>query len=275
MLDRVSIGIKTFLRDEKLFHTISSIRNSMPEAQLIIADDGEMTEEKDGIYADLEREEHVVIRLPFDSGFGKKSNAIISALARPLLLVGSDDFNFSPPNVRMGIEKMVAALDQNQSLDIVSGRLANRGPYEFHLVERQPGDIYERPLVGSEYFRTVVRCDVTVNYSLIKRRVFWTEGWVTGIDGPYWQPKRTNVWFDDEEIIGEGGHGAFFYDVKKAGFKVAYVPGVEISEQTGRDSAQYRKFRARSHGPSRKCFDKRGIKKYVLGNGQIDYERTE
>src|SRR6266478_9107019 len=104
-LKDISIGIKTFLRDDKLFHTVASIRRTMPNANMIIADDGEMTEEKDGIYADLEREGHKVIRMPFDSGFGKKSNAITASLARDFLLVGSDDFNFSPPNVKLGIEK--------------------------------------------------------------------------------------------------------------------------------------------------------------------------
>jgi hypothetical protein len=274
VLDRISIGLKTFLRDDKLFRSLRDIRRTMPEMKIIVADDGEQNEEKDGVYADLIREGHKVIILPFDSGFGKKSNAVISALDTEFLLVSSDDFAHDGPHVRLGIEKMLSVLDRSPGLSIVSGRLANRGPYEFHLVERQPGEIYERPLTGSEYFRSVVGCDVTVNYSLIRRNVFWTEGWVTGFDGPYWQEKRTQIGFDDEEIIGEGGHGAFFYDVKKAGLKVAYVPGVEISEQTGRDSEQYRKYRYRACGPSRKCFEKRGIKKWVLGNGQIDYDVT-
>src|SRR6266436_2787050 len=110
-LKNISVGIKTFLRDDKLFNTIAAIRRTMPDVEMIIADDGEMTEEKDGIYADLEREGHKVIRMSFDSGFGKKSNAITAALARDFLLVGSDDFSFSPTNVKLGIEKMLAVLD--------------------------------------------------------------------------------------------------------------------------------------------------------------------
>lgn len=255
-LSNVSILLKTFLRDEKLFNSIAAIRKNTPEIQMIIVDDGEQTEEKDGIYVDLIREGHKVIILPFDSGFGVKSNAGIQALVRPYLLISSDDFNHNPISFKMGVEKMLEILDENTELSIVSGRLANRGPYEFHLVERQPGEIYERPLTGSEYFRSVVGCDVTVNYSLIRREVF------------------EKVRFDDEEIIGEGGHGAFFYDVKKLGFKVAYVPGVEISEQIGLDSERYRQFRRRAHGPSRKCFGKRNIRKWVLGNGQVDFDIT-
>jgi hypothetical protein len=277
---RISIGIKTLLRDGKLFRSLADIRRNMPEMKIIVADDGEQNEEKDGVYADLIREGHKVIILPFDSGFGKKSNAIIAALDTEFLLISSDDFNHGPPSVKVGIEKMLAVLDRNPGLSIVSGRLANRGPYEFYLEEKD-GIVKEVPAPSvAEFFMLpldfdYLPCDVTVNYSLIRRNVFWTEGWVTNVDGPYWQEKRTQIGFDDEEIIGEGGHGAFFYDVKKAGLKVGWVPGVEISEQTGRDSDRYRQFRARAHGPSRKCFEKRGIKKWILGNGIIDYDKEK
>jgi GT2 family glycosyltransferase len=260
-LAEVSILLKTFLRDEKLFDSVAAIRRSTPEIQMIIVDDGEQSEEKDGIYADLIREGHTVIILPFDSGFGAKSNAGIQALVRPMLLISSDDFNHNPPSFKVGIEKMLAVLDRSPiphiKFDIVSGRLANRGPYEFDLIEKD-GIVTERDCKFDKLkpIISAVQCDVTVNYSLIRREVF------------------DKVKFDNEEIIGEGGHGAFFYDVKKAGFKVAYVPGVEISEQTSRDSDRYRQFRARAHGPSRRCFEKRGIKKWVLGNGQIDYDVT-
>lgn len=258
-LSNVSILLKTFCRDEKLLNSVAAIRKNMPEIQMIIIDDGDQTETKDGIYADLVREGHKVIILPFDSGFGKKSNAGIAALDRPYLVISCDDFNHNPVGVKVGIEKMLSILEWSPGLSIVSGRLANRGPYEFLLAEDN-GSIYEVPCNFDSYPQLANPfgiCDVTVNYSLIRREVF------------------EKVRFDDEEIIGEGGHGAFFYDVKKAEFKVAYIPGVEISEQTGRDSEQYRKFRARAHGPSRKCFEKRGIKKWVLGNGIIDYDKEK
>ncbi len=263
-LSDVSILLKTFLRDEKLFNSINAIRRNMPEIQMIIVDDGLQTEEKSGIYADLIREGHIVKILNFDSGFGAKSNAGIQALVRPFLLISSDDFSHDPPSVKVGITKMLGVLDRNPQLSIVSGRLANRGPYEFYFgVGWETGNVIEIPreqVLLTQYSdypgdRSWWPCDVTVNYSLVRRSVF------------------DKVRFDDEEIIGEGGHGAFFYDCKKANIKVAYVPGVEISEQTGRDSEQYRKYRFRACGPSRKCFEKRGIKRWVLGNGVVDWEQ--
>jgi hypothetical protein len=259
-LSDVSICIKTFLRDSKLYKTISDIRRTMSEAQLLIADDGEMTEEKDLIYAELIREGHKVFILPFDSGFGKKANKIIDNLDRPYTLVGSDDFDFAPPSVRVGVQKAVVVLDQNSELDIASGRLTNRGPYEFELIDK--GDeIIERPIDTNfhEYAHSIgltdyIPCDVTVNYSLIRSDVF------------------QKVRFDEEEIIGEGGHGTFFLDCKRTGINVGWVPSFEISEQTGNDDERYKQFRRRACGLSRACFKKRGIKRWTLGSGQVDYE---
>jgi hypothetical protein len=222
---------------------------------MIIADDGYVTREKEALYDELRNEGHTVLQCAFDSGFGHKSNMIMSWLNTPYLLVSCDDFDHDDPAVRTGVEKMVDTLDTHSELDIVSGRLKNRGPYEFTLTERQSGEWYERPLPDSDYFRSIVSCDITVNYSLIRYSVF-----------------DAGIHWDEEEVIGEGGHGTFFLDVKQAGFKVAYLPGVEIAEQNTPDSAEYISYRRRACGSSRACFKKRGIKKYVLGCGAIDYE---
>ena len=262
-LSDISIGIKTFLRDDKLYNTINAIGHTLPDVRLIIADCGDHTEEKEGVYTDLRREGHTIIHLPFDAGFGAMSNAIADAVQTPYLLVGSDDFNFHPPYVRMGVEDMKTVLDYTE-LSIVSGRV--RGPYEFtledqgdtiieHKIEnfasrlcRLSYQLAKRPL----YF---LHCDLTVNYSLIRGTVFQKVRW------------------DNDVKIGGGEHGAWFLDVKRAGFTVAYVPGVQIDEQKGEDSPQYKQFRSRASDPARPCFDRRGIRRYVLGNGKVDYER--
>ena len=215
MFERISVGVKTFLRDPKLFRACDSIIKALPGAQIIVCDDGEPSDTKAIYYEGLEALGHKAICLPFDSGFGVKSNKIIDALDRPYLLMGSDDFDFSSSDVAVGIKKMLDVLDENPSLDVVSGRLRNRGAYEFHLIERQLGEWHERPLTGPEYFNSLSRCDVTINYSLIRREVFDKIRW------------------DDEAKIGEGEHGAFFIDCKRAGIKVAYVPGVFVDEMLG------------------------------------------
>lgn len=254
-LSKVTIGIKTFLRDAKLFRALHGIRRTMPEVNIIVADDGHHTEEKDGIYADLIKDGHKVIWLPFDSGFGAKSNAIANALETEYLLVGSDDFDFYPASVRDGIESMFYVLEGSDICDIASGRVNGRR-YEFYLDEEDGvvTEIAPRPSVFP--VEPVVReCDLTVNYSLIHQRVLKEVEW------------------DEDVKIGGGEHAAFFIDVKRHGFKVCCVTEANIDEQLGQDDPIYKQYRRRALRPERPCFDRRGIRKYVMASGRVDYEK--
>jgi hypothetical protein len=276
MFQDIAIGIKTFLRDEQLFNTIHAVKTNLPGAQLIIADCGDHTEEKDGVYADLEREGHKTIQLPFDSGFGVMSCAIAAALDRDYLLVGSDDFDFSTQEVRQGIAKLKEVLDLCPEVDIASGRV-NGNPYEFDLID-EDGRVTEIPLdyidLHNKKFLWFVHADLTVNYSLIRRSVFWTP--VFGVfDEKGHQGNgamRSKIGWDADVKIGGGEHGAFFLDCKRAGFKTVYVPGVNINEQKVRNSERYRQFRNRARSPERPCFVRRGIHTYILGDGRVDYQ---
>jgi hypothetical protein len=253
----ISIGIKTFLRDDKLFRAIDGIRTTMPEAQMIIADDsGFIPYKKIALYAELEAEGHLVFTLPHDKGFGYKSNLIAKAVLRPYLLIGSDDFDFADPQARAGIEKMAHALDMYGRYYGVSGRVNNQ-PNEFWLddlgdtiIERY-ADVTPRYTVD---FPKVYDVDLTVNYTMFHRDTF------------------REIWWDYDQKIGNGEHGAFFVDLKRAGLKIGFIPGVNINEQPGKDSDEYYSYRYRARSPERSCFVKRGIKKYVLADGTIDYE---
>jgi hypothetical protein len=259
MFEKISIGIKTFLRDEQLFNTIHAIQDNLSNAKMIIADCGDCTEEKDGVYADLAREGHHTIQLPFDAGFGAMSNAIVDVLDRPYLLIGSDDFDFSTEDVRQGIELLQAVLDDYPYIDIASGRV-NNNPYEFelldegHTVTEFPLDFIDKHRI--QYLR-YVKCDLTVNYSLIHEDVFDKVRW------------------DSDVKIGGAEHGAQFIKYKRAGFKTVYVPNVNINEQMIPSSSRYRQFRARANSPERPCFDRIGVRKYILGNGRIDYQEKQ
>ena len=251
-LSKVSIGIKTFLRDSHLFDAIAGIRAAMPEVEMVIADDGRLTEDKAKLYEELKSEGHVVSVMLFDSGFGYKSNWIAQHFRRDYLLIASDDFDFRPPSVVRGIEELADVLDKTD-VDVASGRV-NGHPYEFDLEDL--GDkIIEHPVViPKDPEPWFVRCDLTVNYGLMKRRVFEKVGW------------------DDDVRIGGGEHGSLYADIKRAGFKVAYAPRVNINTQRRPDPPEYRPYRRRALSPERPCFRRRGIKTYILGNGQVDYQ---
>ena len=251
-LSKVSIGIKTFLRDEMLFDAVTGIRENLPECEIVIADDGHpsLSEEKTKLYTELSRDGHIVSCHLFDSGFGYKSNWIAQNFRRDYLLVASDDFDFNSSSVVRGIECLIDVLD-HADVDVASGRV-NGWPYEFDLEYRE-NTVIEHPVsIPKDPNTWFVYCDLSVNYSLIRRKVFNDVSW-------------------DLTKIGNAEHFAFFHDVKQAGFKTAYVLGVNINTQRKPDPPEYRPYRARAYGPERSCFVKRGIKKYILGSGRVDY----
>lgn len=256
MFEKIDIGIKTFLRDEKLFHAIQGIQKNFSNARMVIVDDGDQTEEKDAIYSDLTRAGHVTDVLPFDSGFGKKSNRIAYLSTRPYLLIASDDFVFDA-QAADGLAELELVLKMNPDIDIASGRVNNR-PYEFFFNVGEFIDgtvrIREIPITNSGPTPWFSEADLTVNYSLVNMR-------------------SCTVMWDNDVKIGGGEHGSFFYDRWKNGTRTVYVPAANINEQPGRDSEWYRWYRNRAQSPERPCFDRRNIVEYILGSGQVDYRR--
>lgn len=260
-LSDVCIQIKTFLRDGYLEHSLRYIERNLPGARMVVVDDGEQrSARKMEIYRRLKRLGHTVVTLPFDSGFGAKSNAAIRHYDRPYVLIASDDFDFSRPDVGEGIRRMLDVLRHDPAVAIASGRVRNE-PYEGMLTiegstAQESWCTHDRPLFtegGTEYHL----CDLTVNYSLIRTGIL-------GMDKVHW---------DSDVKIGGGEHGAFFIDVKRAGHKVAWVPGAIIHEQphdARKMHHSYTQYRGRARQPGRICLKRRGIDRYVCFEGQVD-----
>lgn len=259
---KISIGIRTFLRDDHLFQCVESIEDNMPGAQMIIVDDGNMSDKKGDLYCRLTNAGHVIETLPFDMGFGFKSNCIADIMTgwkdRPYLLMASDDFNFTADAAR-GVDSLLEVLENCPDVHIASGRVGNR-PYEFYLDESD-GVVREVPVNNQFHsggpWPWTVDCDLTVNYSLMRRDVLKKIKW------------------DNDVKIGGGEHAAFFLDCKHSGLKTVWVPGVSINELQIRNTGQYNSFRARANRSERPCFVKRGIRKYILGDGRVDYDQTQ
>jgi hypothetical protein len=266
-LARVAIMIKTFLRDGFLMKCLDGLEENFADAKWVIVDDGRECRPKITRYAELRRKHHACIWLPFDSGFGAKANAAIPHCDREYVLIGSDDFDFSDPRVRPGVERMQTVLDRVPSLGLVSGRV-DGNPYEFcwepgvRSLREIPGWRGTSEVEGVTYHP----CDLTVNYSLIRRKVFESE-----FGGLHW---------DGGDVkIGGGEHAAFFLDLQKVYWGVAYVEGANIcqlrstlitDEYRAWNSPEYPKMRARARQPGRPCLKARGIDTYILGDGTVE-----
>lgn len=247
----VCVLVKTFMRDGFMLRTLEGIKETMPSAKIVLVDDGREASFKISYYAKLRRQGHVANWLPFDSGFGAKANAGVLHCDRPYVLIASDDFNFDE-KAADGVRKLITVMKNDPSIDVASGRVNGRS-YEATLELK--GDECIETAGYREEFDTHCMTDLTVNYSLIKRRVFGTVKW------------------DDDVKIGGGEHGAFYIDLKRAGFRVAYVKGVSINEIKGSpdwSAANYAQYRGRARAPGRICLKRRGINKYHLMGGSVE-----
>ena len=265
-LSRVSILIKTFLRDGFLFKCLDGIEKNFPECRIVLVDDGVDSREKITKYAELRRLKHACIWLPYDSGFGAKANAAIPDLmAKEYCLIGSDDFDFSDPSVRPGVEAMQKVLDAVPSLGLVSGRVDNN-PYEFcwtpgdRSLQEVPGYHAEGHVNGT----TFKLCDLTVNYSMLRTKIF--------------DPQFGGIRWDGGQVkIGGGEHSAFFIDLQRSYWGVAYIEGANINQmkfnpfqKAQLQHKNYDLMRARARQPGRPCLKARGIDTYVLGDGSVE-----
>lgn len=225
-LDKCSVLIKTFLRDGYLFDTVQILRREYPDLRILVVDDGYPAPNKHNLFKEIRGMGGEAMLLPFDSGFGAKANAMIPFMQdRPFVLIGSDDFNFSGDVVRHGIEKMLTVLEYDQSIGVASGRVDNN-PYEGFL-SYGPDFIRETRLACTDYLKAgdveYKLCDLTVNYSLIRSSML---GFIP-VEETTPRPAMGAVHWEAIYKIG-GEHHDFFQDVKNAGWKTAWLPGVNI-----------------------------------------------
>jgi|SRR5579862_9195170 len=261
-LSRVAVMIKTFLRDGYLMACLDGLEKNFPDTRIVVVDDGMEDRPKIMRKSEMVRKAHAWLHLPFDSGFGAKANAAIpDCSVREYVLIGSDDFDFSQPGVREGVEAMQKVLDAVPSLALVSGRVDHRR-YEF-CWEQGDRSLRELPryhgsgeVDGTKYHL----CDLTVNYSLIRTKVF--------------QPQHGGIRWDGGAVkIGGGEHSAFFIDLMRSYWGVAVVEGAHITQFPRNPNWQHKSYpqmRARARMPGRPCLKARGIDRYILGDGTVE-----
>lgn len=259
-LSRVAVMVKTFLRDGYLFQCLDGLERNFPECKIVVVDDGHESKEKITRYAELRRKRHACIWLPLDSGFGTKANAAIAECSqKEYTLIGSDDFDFRDPSCRAGVEAMQKILDAVPSLGVVSGRV-DGNPYEFcwrpgeKSLQEIPGYHGSGEVDGTKYHL----CDLTVNYSLVRSKVF--------------EAAHGQIRWDGGDVkIGGGEHSAFFLDLQRSYWGVAYCEGANISQLKGwAQHPSYPELRGRARTPGRPCLKSRGIDRYILGDGTVE-----
>lgn len=236
MLNDVSILITTFWRPGYLRTCLQGIHQNLPECEVCVACDD------DNFYSAPTSDRWKI--LPFDSGLTVKRNAAVALATRKYSLLGCDDYDFSTPEARAGIERMVNVLDAWSDVDVVVGTY-NGKAYE-GLLEHKPGEYIREHRIKPE---GITKIDIGVNYFLARTDVLREVPW-------------------DENIRPIGGeHGDWFMMIKQARKRVIFVPGCHITSFTleGENAIHrdYRKMRNRAWMGHEVMLKKWNIKRWI------------
>jgi GT2 family glycosyltransferase len=211
-LPSVDIIIKTFMRPACLRRLVGSIITRYPGAPLNIADDSELDEGTRSYYAELERQGHQVVLLPFNVGLSAGRNVLVDRTSRPYLLLLDDDRVFTEDT---RIEALVAVLDADPSIGVAAGSSLDNGTdlisYE-HNLRVQHRLLHYYPIgpetipIGGHPCRLAQGVH---NFALFRREVFATTRW-------------------DEELKTME-HSDFFLRLSGTGWKVVHVGNVSVA----------------------------------------------
>jgi glycosyltransferase involved in cell wall biosynthesis len=248
----VTICVTSFLRPGYAEKSVADIEKNFPECQLVVVDDSQRVPEYTTFDDCMNGHGLTTVHLPFDSGLSAKRNAGVKATRTKYWLNGCDDFDMSTAEARAGVEKLVKVMDEHDDIDVAGGRVDNN-PYEFYI-EYKPGEFIREHVAKIHPMAVYVNVDLTVNYFLGRTDVM-----------------KQFPWPEEMKIGGE--HVCFFLDMKQAGRKVVYVPGVNVNTFTlaftpENIDPRYPQFRARARDLGHALMKKRyNIKDYIGGDG--------
>jgi GT2 family glycosyltransferase len=227
-MNDIAIIVTTFLRDNSLFRAVDSIRGVYPEIDIIVADNGLRSEEKDDFLASRNCG---YVLTSFDAGISKTRNAGVALLkeGHKYFVLIEDDMGFSADT---SLERWREVLDREPAVGVVGGMCSE--VYERRMVEQH----YEFKLEVENATLSVLSCgepawldaggtpyalvDVVLNAFMARREVPAACPW-------------------DERFTAAPEHLDWFLNLKyRSGWKVAYAPSVSLlhfrDEETQRAS---------------------------------------
>jgi hypothetical protein len=257
MLEDITILIPTFHRRGYLRDCLKGIAENLPECAVEVASDDGLPSERGLLSEEIWRDSWYT--MSYDVGLTAKRNILAHGTMTKYALMGSDDFDFSTPEVRKGIIEMALVLKHNPEVDVVVGKCSGR-PYHGFL-EYVPGEFikeHDLDIFKTEPFSNgpipVWKVDIGPNYFLAHARVLRDIPW-------------------DEKIRPIGGeHVDWFLDLKAAAKTVVYLPFANINEQPkdrSKEHPDYRTFRNRCWEGHAQMMWKRNIKKYYGFNEDV------
>lgn len=165
----VTACVKTFMRDDYLFDCVKSLRTTYPDTPIFVADDGDTSDEKESKLREMGVSKY--LRLPYGVGVCAGRNALADACETQYLLIGDDDFLYTPDthleNLRtlMGVADIAAGgvLVNGEVLRYEDDFIIRNGRYDLGPVKFPPFETFNGVRYG--------KCDLTLLFFVARTDV--------------------------------------------------------------------------------------------------------
>jgi len=261
MNNDISVGIKTFLRNNRIKRCLSSLVNKGFK-EIIIADDGKRDPEKDKIYDKYSKKLPLkILRLSFDVGVSYGRNKIVKNCNTKYLLLLDDD-----QTINGNINNLVEVLNSNRSIGGVSGVLWENHKYRSSACNIQ--------IKGNNLIKHVDRD----NIDKVKTKNGLHYYFFDKIPNcTLFRTECLNEYKWDNNIKIGYEHIDYYLNhyINNSKWKFAVCPQVVINHYPGRRpniKSEYLKYRGRKEGSNYKryVYNKWNIKNVVTGEFFID-----
>ncbi|KXA89859.1 hypothetical protein AKJ57_04780 [candidate division MSBL1 archaeon SCGC-AAA259A05] len=223
--DNVTVGIKMFMREQKLWNCLDSLKN-IGFGEVLVADDGEVSEKRKIKYGEYKKHLPLkVLDLPYDLGAGEARNRLVDEAETEYFLLLDSDMVLADVKTLSIMKKMLSSFSDiggiagcwlNKGVDFKCGA-SNLERRDRFLIENAENPREVKKL-GVDY---CLIFDLVPNSCLFRTEVFKDIRW------------------DSNFKIGYE-HMDFYLEAKKTDWKFGIIPQVLVQHFPG-GSLEYRK----------------------------------
>ena len=222
MIDKLTIGIKTFCRPKVISHCLHyfALESKYMGIKIIVADDSsdELKKENQEIINNLKKNDKInieYINLPFDTGLSAGRNIIVEHCTTKYIMIIDDSRTFNKNTRIFDMVRFLEETDYDLIAGVIPDRRGNNSLYYgiFDKIYDNNGITHievkkKEDFIKNSYFKKVYKTNITLNIFIARTSSLAKSKW------------------NNELKVGE--HELFFYNYFKNDFKCAVTNEVDF-----------------------------------------------